>query len=441
LQLISQGYPVWCDLLDSVPGEYTQATAENLIKNKAGKYLFVLSDSSNVDSELLKELRLAYEVMQSKRLTGFVVPVQVIQVPENELTVLLQGTSPIDFSHGWSGGLDGLLMYLEKSGMSKDEEFTPSRANDLWRLQFNANKGLKSEAEELLSNWFPIQLPDTLYFHELQRNGVGLLAIQKDIVPFPAFQHNVYLVTFAKASDFSGKLGENISIKSTTEIKVQDFLDGNYDQKLAKEDLAWNFVIELLNEAWSRFFSQTNLRKHILANNRLSYYFPVGFSDKGDNKVFFQGVDGRRSWRSLVGKHKSNYWHFGIQGRAMLYPEPAFIVKSHGLASSDGINVWENKERLHTVRRRWFKNWWNAEWRDRLLAAMTYLSGEKDFFEIPLGTDVVISVSSFPLVFLSPVKYINSRDVIIETEIEDESLSDDEEYDDEVDNSSEEDEI
>ena len=123
----------------------------------------------------------------------------------------------------------------------------------------------------------------------------------------------------------------------------------------------------------------------------------------------------------------------------MLYPEPAFIVKSHGLASSDGTNVWESKERLHTVRRRWFKNWWNAEWRDKLLAAMTYLAGEEEFFEISLGTDVSMSVSSSPLVLLSPVKYINSRDVLSEIEIEDERLSDDEEFDEEFEDTSEDD--
>jgi hypothetical protein len=441
LQLISQGYPVWCDLLNSEPGEYTQAVVEDLVKNKAVKYLFVLSSSSNGDSELLKELRFAYEIMQSKKLVGFVIPVQVVDVPDDERTILLQGTSPIDFSQGWSIGLNDLLKYLEKSGVAKDEEFTPSKANDLWRLQFNADKGLKYESEELLSNWFPICLPEILYFHELQRRGIGRLEVQREKLPFPSIQHNIYLITFAKAEDFSEELGENISIKSTVEIKLQDFLDGDYNQKLAKEDLAWNFVVELLNDAWSRFFSQTKLKKHVLANNRLSYYFPIGFSDKGDNKVFFQGVDGKRTWRFLAGKHKSNFWHFGIQGRAMLYPEPAFIIKSHGLASSDGINVWDSKERLHTARRRWFKNWWNPEWRDRLLAAITYLSSEKEFFEISLGTDVFISVSSSPLVFLSPVSYINSRDALGETEVEDESLSEDDEFDGEFDDTSEEDDL
>ena len=73
---------------------------------------------------------------------------------------------------------------------------------------------------------------------------------------------------------------------------------------------------------------------------------------------------------------------------------------------------------------------------------MTFLSGEKDFFEISLGTDTFISVSSSPLVFLSPVTYINSRDAMVETKVEDESLSDDEDYDEELDyDVSEEDEL
>lgn len=441
LQLVSQGYPVWCDLLNSEPGEYTQALVEELIKNKAAKYLFVLSSSSNVDSELLKELRFAYEIMQSKKLVGLVIPAQVADVPVDERTILLQGTSPIDFLQGWSIGLNDLLKYLEKSGVPTHEKSTPSKANDLWRLQFNADKGLKYESEELLSNWFPIHLPEILYFHELQRKGIGLLAVQKENLPFPAIQHNIYLITFAKVEDFSEKLGTNISIKSTIEITLQNFLDGNYDHKFAKEDLAWNFVIELLNDAWSRFFSQTKLKIHILANNRLSYYFPIGFSKKGDNKAFFQGVDGKRTWRFLAGKHYSNFWHFGVQGRAMLHPEPVFIVKSHGFASSDGVNIWASKERLHTARRKWFRNWWNPEWRDRLLAAMTYLSDEKEFFEIPLGTDVHVSVSSTPLVFLSPVTYVNIHDPLGEPEAEEDYLSDDDESDEEFDDTSEDDDL
>ena len=377
--------------------------------------------------------------MQSKKLVGFVVPVQIVEIPEDEQTILLQGTSPIDFSEGWSGGLDSLLKYLEKSGVAKDDEFTPSKANDLWRLQYDAEKGLKDETEELLSNWFPIHIPETINFHELQRSGIESLTVHPSSLPFPAIQRNQYLVTFAKADDFLNQLGFNIKIKNTTKIALQDFLDGNYDQKFVKREASWNMVIGLLNNAWDRFLSQSKLRVYVLANNRICYYFPIGFSEKDDNKSYYQGVDGKRSWRSLAGKHKNNFWHFGIQGRVNLHPEPVFIIKTHGLASSDGVNVWPSKESLHAARRRWFKNWWNVEWRDRLLAAVAHIAMGNEHFEIPLGTDVFIQVSSFPIVFQSPVSYIDSRDGILELEVgDDDNMSDE---DDEIeDESTEEDE-
>jgi hypothetical protein len=86
LQLINQGYPVWCDLLNSEPGEYTEAQIEDLIKNRTVKYLFVLSHSSNSDAEVLKELRFAYEVMQNKKLFGFVVPLQISEMEDKDNT-------------------------------------------------------------------------------------------------------------------------------------------------------------------------------------------------------------------------------------------------------------------------------------------------------------------------------------------------------------------
>ena len=424
LQLINEGYQVWCDFLNSEPGEYTEEMRESSISEKAIKYLYVFSTFSNTDAELLKELRFAYGTMQGKKLMGFVVPLQVDDFPKDEWNLLLQDTSPIDFSSGWSRGLHQLLEYLENSGVPRNEEFNHSKTNDLWRLQFSAEKGLKDEPEELVSNWFPIQLPDVIYFHEIQRNGIGLLAVPTDQLEFPALQHNTFLVTFAKADDFSCKLGANISIKDTVEIKLQDLLDKNYDQKLASEDTSWNLVMELLNKAWDKFLSQTKLKKYDFANKRTCYYFPVGFGEKADNRVYYKGVDGKRTWRALAGKHKRNSWHFGLEGRARLYPRPVLLVKYHALSSSDGIQVWQSKEKLHAARRRWFKDWWNPEWRDKLLASMSYFSTNGDFFEIPLGTDVCIFVSCSPLVFKSPVRYINPKDDTIDVEAEQADLSD-----------------
>ncbi|MFN8411204.1 MAG: hypothetical protein U0Z26_02330 [Anaerolineales bacterium] len=129
---------------------------------------------------------------------------------------------------------------------------------------------------------------------------------------------------------------------------------------------------------------------------------------------------------------------FRIQGRAMLYPEPVFIIKSHGLASNDGFNVWESKEKLHTTRRRWFK-WWNML-NGRLLAAMKYLSGEKGVW-MRFKRRHIYHYCFFAFDFLSPITYSNSRDLVSEIESEDENLLDDEAYDEDFSDMSEDDDL
>jgi len=86
-------------------------------------------------------------------------------------------------------------------------------------------------------------------------------------------------------------------------------------------------------------------------------------------------------------------------------------VKSHVLFSNDGNTIWPSKDRLHTARRSWCKNWWNPEWRDRLLASLAYFATSENQIQISLGTDVYLYVSTLPSVFTSPVSYLSSRDL------------------------------
>lgn len=104
-------------------------------------------------------------------------------------------------------------------------------------------------------------------------------------------------------------------------------------------------------------------------------------------------------------KVKKRFWHFGIHAKPRLYPE-AYIIKPHVLFSDDGRTIWDNKKRLHKARRSQCRNWWNSDWRDRVPAVMTWLSNEEGQIEIALGSDVTIQVLTYPLMFTSPVSYI-----------------------------------
>lgn len=116
------------------------------------------------------------------------------------------------------------------------------------------------------------------------------------------------------------------------------------------------------------------------------------------------GVQDQKTWRQVSGTRKENFWHFGIHARASLSPL-AYIITPHVLLSDDGQNIWTDKQRLHKARRSLCKNWWNPEWRDRILATMHWLANENEKIQILVGNNLSLDVSTFPLIFNSPVSY------------------------------------
>ena len=59
----------------------------------------------------------------------------------------------------------------------------------------------------------------------------------------------------------------------------------------------------------------------------------------------------------------------------------------------------------HAARRRQGKNWWNNDWRKKLLAFVKYLSEEDDSIHLYLGSEEIVKINSNPLMFNSPISY------------------------------------
>jgi hypothetical protein len=98
-----------------------------------------------------------------------------------------------------------------------------------------------------------------------------------------------------------------------------------------------------------------------------------------------------------------HYWHFGIQGRPRLWPEPVIHISAHVLFSDNGETIWESKRRLHSARRRQCKSWYNDEWRDRLLASMALLAGGKEAIDIEVTGASPIKIALTPELFESKI--------------------------------------
>src|SRR5207247_9725556 len=117
----------------------------------------------------------------------------------------------------------------------------------------------------------------------------------------------------------------------------------------------------------------------------------------------------RTRTNAATGVSVKRFWHCAIQARPMIRPTLAYIVKSHVLFTNDGVTIWESKKRLASARRSQCKSWWNGEWRDRTLAAATYLSEGADKISVRLGSNVSLTIPLTPLSSCSPVSYTDPQ--------------------------------
>jgi len=159
----------------------------------------------------------------------------------------------------------------------------------------------------------------------------------------------------------------------------------------------------MLRQVWDAFAQSRGLKKHEMSG-RTSWYMPESLLP-GDWATFID-VTGKRRKRKLVGvrgRRKIRY-HFAISARPQIWPIPRLVLYSHIVFSEGGVLVTV-KGVAQRYRKALCKRWWNAEWRDRQTAMMTFLAQGAESFDLPLG-GVVVTVSASPIRFEAPVTYV-----------------------------------
>jgi hypothetical protein len=91
------------------------------------------------------------------------------------------------------------------------------------------------------------------------------------------------------------------------------------------------------------------------------------------------------------------------------------VLKPHVVFSADGKTPICSDKRMHRLRRGFCKSWWNARWRDLMLAYTSWVSGGRSFIEIPVGSEQNIELSYRPVIFESPVS-LAGADTVCELE-------------------------
>lgn len=408
LQLAKAGYAVWCDLTKLLGGEKFWEDIQQAIQQRTAKFVFILSSASNTKTGTLNELDCALGTEKKLCARDFVFTAKVDSLEYNDIFIGIRRLNHTDFKNSWAEGLAKLLKKLDDDGVPKTPGFNPDSVCSWWRDQFSATAGVTDQEEDVLSNWFNVEnIPSRLYEHQLSPIKPGPIGLEETYFTFPTVKiSDVSYLSFAPSADLTSGLGSNLTIISK-QYEYQEVLTGTIIKDGPRH------ISQLFRLAWARRL-QSALPRYELANKLECFYFSGGLIK--DDSIHFLTIDGKKTWRDVVGYKtlpggRVRHWHYGISGKPILRPETLFVIKGHVLFSDDRQNIWEKKDALARARRNQCKNWWNDEWRDRILATMFHLAEGQEVVSFPVASDAGFTISKFPILFESPVSYLTPKNI------------------------------
>jgi hypothetical protein len=207
--------------------------------------------------------------------------------------------------------------------------------------------------------------------------------------------------TFADPPAFLHSSSFEQSLRTAYEISFSDFASGSdlgpyIDKKSASRDLA-----NLLRQHFDATAAARGLRPVEFSNGETGWFFPDGLLPL--NKVICDSVDGRRIRRSVSGKFRNLRWHLCLIAKPRIWPSLVYRIHVNVVLSEDGLTPMPG-EKTHKRRRRLTRSWWNDVWRDRLLAAISFLAENENSIVMEAG-HIRFDVCTSPLRANAPVSY------------------------------------
>jgi hypothetical protein len=318
----------------------------------------------------------------------------------------------VRFDATWAAGLTQLLKLLEREGAPRSESANAACVTDWYRRSLDQTRQIVVSNDKYLSNWFRLKLPKRLRFHRYRAPADQLSAVAASFRR-PHRVHGTYLATFAPGHEVETDLGPGWDHAQAADVDTEVFVH-NGDEQLGIESRdAANMVSDLVRQAWEAEMRRQGLCPYELASGLLAWFFPNGHLEK--NRGYFRALGGRRTYRQLVGlkskktadgtRRPDGYWHYAISGSPQLLPFPRIVLRHHVLFTEDGERPWANAGRMHKARRSVCKQWWNREWRDRLLAMCAGLGRGAVDLKISLGDGETMRLAMVPMSFVSPWTY------------------------------------
>lgn len=437
-QLAIVGYEVWCDVTKLLGGERFWSDIQEAIEHHSFRFLFVSTLEGNRKPGTLRELDLALAAQATYSLGDFVIPLKVDQFPFGSMQKRIHDMNIMRFDESWAAGLTQLLKLLDREGAAKSPKAGPDSVTDWHTRSISQKRQVMISDERCFANWFQLQLPNLIQFHPIQSPPEASVH-EINAFDSPKRIFGNYMVTFASLSEVKEHVDSGLRFGTTVEVSTSHFIRAGEDSLHISRHEAFNIVSDLVGQAWDKHMKTAGLGRHELASGFGAYFFKDGHLH--NNKAHFIAIGGRQAYRQLVGQKskktlegsrvRDGFWHYAISASAQLLPFPRFVFRHHVIFTDDGQKPWQSAERMHKARRSVCKNWWNREWRDRLLAFCSQMSDHSGMLRLPVSRDLFIAVTMKPMDFVSPWTYLEDGGGEIDesrpVELIEEELDDDDE--------------
>ena len=437
VQLANAGYEVWCDVAKLLGGEVFWNDITEAIEQHAFMVLFCSTLHSNQKPGTLRELKIALDVEAKRGVTNFLIPLKVDQFPFESTQASIRDRNFVRFDENWAIGLGQLLKLLEREGAPRSTRVGPQTVLDWYRASQDKSRKVVISNERCISNWFRLRFPTSVFLHQFANETLAQRATEA-LRPHPHRVVGDRIVTFLSADFAATLLPSQIQVRGSIDVTTSNFIDAGCEAAGIAAFDARNMLTDIAHQAWGEELKRRGLQEFELASGMSCYFFKKGALPKDRATLALPGR--RKTFRQLVGtksrrkadgtKVADGFWHYAVSASAQLFPKPRLVIRHHVIFTDDGSKPWSNAGRMHRARRRVCKNWWNPEWRDRLLAFFAWLSNQQR--EIPLGEGDgrTIRLASVPTAFTSPWSYFeDGKDGVDESQevelVEDDDADDD----------------
>jgi hypothetical protein len=424
-QLTLLGYEVWCDLKNAHGGESDfWLKVQSAIENEAAKFIYILSNAS-CDFERKKGIYKELQTADNLRINNFTIPIRIGRLTR-PLPILINTSIYID-AENWAVGLRELVERLVEDGVPKRADIDFERIAAWWPAASVEEIVCSDEPDDLVSNILDIKaLPENIHFLKVFSEGnllAGFERLRSALPSHPSFYaHGDHAVSFASQFDLAD-LTSGLEFETAYVVKTRDFLASGHKESGVAPEVARNVTTFLVGQAWDALLQSKHLSPKSTSRSGRSIWYPrEGLLP--NNRASINEPRKRKVSIQLVGtiKHfRQTYrWHFGVyptvdlrvhngiilSPKAVISLPPRRSERELGAGLDDARSapfLVDHKKVLKGL------DWWNKEWRQRLLAMISWLSDGQSEIVIPVGCQLII-VSSEPQNYKAEKSYLEIPD-------------------------------